>query len=81
MVSLGLKIRHISGLHLKSRASKRKDTCNGGVSMIKWQELEFSHLLSSALKYPEPLSIAPRIAKIARNTCGQVRPDAFRSQI
>jgi hypothetical protein len=71
------------------------DATNRGAVDVKWWVLEFSPLLSSALKYcglpqqEEPLGKllpnAQRNAKlrpqVAKNTYGKVRPVAIRSQI
>jgi hypothetical protein len=43
-------IYHISFVHLESRASKIYDTTNRGTVDVKWQELDFTHLLSSTFK-------------------------------
>jgi hypothetical protein len=50
VVSLGLAICRVSVLHMKSCASKRNDASNRGSLDVKWWELDFTHLLSSALK-------------------------------
>jgi hypothetical protein len=58
--SLGLNIppRTVTVLHLESRASKIYDSTNKETADVKWRELDFSLLLSSAL------TCTPRIVAI-----------------
>jgi hypothetical protein len=55
---LGLNNPRVGILYSKSRATKRYDALNRGTLDVKWRELEFSLLPSSALK------CVPRIVAI-----------------